>query len=125
MVGTAADFLTFLEAIRLGGNPLLRAEGLRGLTNNALNEHITFPELGWTFSFGAAVLQNPTIARTPHDLGTWRWGGVYGNDWFVNPVRKLSVVSFSNTSFEGDGGPYPSDLRDAIYYALSSEGCNA
>jgi hypothetical protein len=47
---------------------------------------------------------------------------VYGNAWFVNPVSKLSVVSFSNTSCEGDDGTYPSDLRDAIYYALSVEG---
>lgn len=121
MVGTAGDFLAFLEAIRLGGNPILSAESARALTTNALPENVAFPEVGWTFSLGAAVLRDPTIDRTAHDLGTWRWGGVYGSDWFVNPVRKLSVVSFSNTSFEGDGGPYPSNLRDAIYYALSAE----
>jgi CubicO group peptidase (beta-lactamase class C family) len=121
MVGTAGDFLTLLEAIRSGGNPILTPESAQALTTNALPANVAFVEPGWTFSLGAAVLRNPSISRTPHDLGTWRWGGAYGNDWFVNPIRRLSVVSFTNTSFEGDGGAYPIDLRDAIYYALSAD----
>lgn len=121
MIGTARDFLSLLEAIRCGGAPLMGVEGARQLTTNALRDEIAFPELGWGFSFGAAVLCNRQIARTPHDEGTWRWGGVYGNDWFVNPRRALSVISLSNTSFEGDGGAFPLNLRDAIYYSLTSD----
>jgi CubicO group peptidase (beta-lactamase class C family) len=76
---------------------------------------------GWGFSFGVAVLRDAHIAGTPHDEGTWRWGGGYGHDWFVNPKRRLTVVSFTNTAFEGSDGTYPTDLRNAIYYALTSE----
>jgi CubicO group peptidase (beta-lactamase class C family) len=121
MVGTAKDFLALLESIRRGGAPILSARSARALATKALPDGIAYVEPGWSFSLGAAVLCDLATARTPHDLGTWRWGGAYGNDWFVNPTRKLSVVSFSNTSYEGDGGVYPIDIRDAVYYALTGD----
>ena len=61
----------------------------------------------------------PAAAGTPQSPGTWRWGGVYGHTWFVDPVRKLTVVGMTNTAIEGMAGRYTIDLRDAIYRAMS------
>ena len=128
MAGTAKDLLLLLEAIGLGGAPVLDVAGAKALCTNALPEQIAyqqpgwvFGEPGWTFGLGVAVLYDSTITRTPHDRGTWQGGGAYGHHWFVNPARKLSAVVFTNTAFEGCEGAFPADVRDAIYHALSAD----
>ena len=70
---------------------------------------------GWGFGFGGAVLLDPDAAGTPQSKGTWTWSGVYGNTWFVDPVRGLTVVAFTNTAPEGDSGSFPMQIRDAVY----------
>jgi CubicO group peptidase (beta-lactamase class C family) len=121
LAGSAEDVLKFLEAIRAGGSPILNPRSVELLTTNALPPNVAFIEPGWTFSLGVIVLRDPTIARTPHELGTWRGGGAYGHEYFVSPTRRLSVVMCSNTTSEGTAGAYPMDIRDAVYYALTSE----
>jgi len=120
MAGTARDLLSLLEAIRRGGAPVLRSDSTAALTRDALPSHLTTSLPGWTYGLGVGVLRDRRLAGVPHENGTWRWGGAYGNDWFVNPDRRLTAVSLSNTALEGSDGAYPRNLRDAIYYALTS-----
>ena len=70
---------------------------------------------GWAFGLGAAVLTDPALAGSPQSPGTWAWGGAYGHSWFVDPVRKLTVVAMTNTALAGMTGAFPDALRDAIY----------
>jgi CubicO group peptidase (beta-lactamase class C family) len=51
-------------------------------------------------------------------VGTYSWGGVWGHSWFVDPEKRLSVVSLTNTALEGMMGRYVRDLRDAVYADL-------
>ena len=69
----------------------------------------------WGFGFGGAVLMDPELAAVPQAAGTWKWGGVYGHHWFVDPVNRLSVGALSNTTVEGMAGGFVAELRDAIY----------
>lgn len=59
MVGTAADFMTFLEAIRLGGSPILDPVHAALMTTDQLPEAADFPEAGWRFGMGVACLRRP------------------------------------------------------------------
>jgi CubicO group peptidase (beta-lactamase class C family) len=70
---------------------------------------------GTGFGFGFALITDPLLAQTPQSSGTLTWGGVYGHNWFVDPQRRLSVVSLTNTALEGMNGAFPRELRDAIY----------
>jgi len=116
MVGTAPDFLVFLEALRTGGAPLLKPESVEALTVNAIGDlRVNAMGPGWGFGLGVAVLKDPVLAETPESVGTWRWGGAYGHSWFVDPVRRLSVVALTNTAIAGMDGPYPDGIRDAVY----------
>lgn len=114
MVGTAPDFLRFLEAVRQGGAPILLPESVDLLTRNAIADFDT-GVAGRGFSLGWSIFDHPEASGAPVSPGTWQWGGVYGHSWFVDPVRALSVVSFSNTALAGVGGPYPEAIRDAVY----------
>lgn len=117
MVGTAPDFMRLLEAIRMGGQPILSAATAANMMRNQIGSLIG-PQPGVGFGFGGAVVVNPTAAHTPQSEGTWQWGGVYGHTWFVDPAQKLTVVAFTNTALEGLWGKFTTDLRDAVYESV-------
>jgi CubicO group peptidase (beta-lactamase class C family) len=119
MVGTAPDMLAFIEAIRTGGAPILSQASVDAmLTVQTGTLPIVNRGPGWAFGLGGALLVDPAAAQTPQSRGTFGWGGVWGHAWFVDPVRRLSVVSLSNTALEGMMGRYVRDLRNAIYAGL-------
>lgn len=114
MAGTADDFLKFLEALRTGGAPILGS----AILNRALSNQISdVPGLdpGRRFGWLSAVLDDPAAADSPQAKGTVTWGGVYGHHWFVDRVNGLSVVSLTNTAWEGCLGAYPKEIRNAVY----------
>jgi len=121
MAGTAPDFVVFLEALRAGGEPILEKETVKMMTTNQIGDFLIDPESpGWGFGFGAAVLTDPIAAQTPQAVGTFRWGGIYGHSWFVDPESELTVVALTNTTLEGMAGVFPLAIRDAVYRAVSS-----
>ncbi len=114
LVGTAGDFLAFLETMRNGGAPILTAQGTASLSTNAIADLSIFLP-GWKFGLGWALLEDPSLAGTPQSRGSWTWGGVYGNLWFVDPAREISAVILTNTSVAGMVGTFPDAIRDAVY----------
>ena len=120
MAGTAQDFLIFLETLRKGGSPILRADTVDAMTRNQIGSLMIDPERpGWGFGFGASVLKDPMAAQTPQSAGTYAWGGVYGHSWFVDPQLELTVVVLTNTALEGMCGVFSVAVRDAIYRAIA------
>jgi CubicO group peptidase (beta-lactamase class C family) len=116
MVGTAPDFLRFLETVRSGGGSMMKSETASAMMSNQVGDlPVTARGPGWGFGYGAAVLMDPDQAESPHSTGTWGWGGVYGHSWFIDPPKKLTVVALTNTAIEGMAGRYPTDLRNAVY----------
>ncbi len=115
MIGTAGDYLRFLEALRKGGEGILRPQTASLITTDVIDPAMPTDEPGWGFGFGAAVLRDPVAAKTPQTPGTWSWGGVYGHNWYVDPARRLSVVVLTNTAVAGMTGVFPEALRAAVY----------
>ena len=116
MAGNAEDYLTFLEAIRTGGGPILAPHSARLLMENAIGDiAVTATGPGYGFSLGGAILRDPKGAGTPQPAGTWSWGGVYGSSWFVDPVNRRTVVVITNTAIEGMVGALTIGVRDAVY----------
>jgi CubicO group peptidase (beta-lactamase class C family) len=113
--GTAADMLAFVEAIRRGGAPIVsRATAAQMMTPQTGSLSITNRGPGWAFGLGGAVLTDPAAALSPQSPGTFGWGGVWGHSWFIEPARRLSVVSLTNTALEGMMGRTVRELRDAV-----------
>lgn len=117
MVGSAGDVLRVLDTLRAGGGSLLPA-ALVDEMGSVQTGDLDLPDRpGVGFGIGFSVLRDPHAAASPESPGTWRWGGVYGHSWFVDRARGLTVVSLSNTLYEGMNGQYTIDLRDAVYGA--------
>ena len=120
MQGSAEDFVRFIEVIRKGGSPILRNATVAEMMRDQVGPQAQAQGPGWGFGFGWAVLDDPIAAKVPMSTGTIQWLGAYGHNWFVDPVRKLTVVIFTNTAFEGMSGRFPVDVRNAVYAAQSS-----
>ena len=115
MVGTAREFLAFLEAIRTGGGGVVGPETARQMMSNQTGDlPIVTNGPGWGFGFGGAVHLDPALNGSVHSKGVWLWGGVYGHSWFVDPTRKLSVVIMTNTAIEGMTGAFAVDVAAAV-----------
>jgi CubicO group peptidase (beta-lactamase class C family) len=117
MVGSAGDVLRVLDTLRAGGGALLPAALVDEMGRVQTGDFELPDRPGVGFGIGFSVLRDPRAAASPESPGTWRWGGVYGHSWFVDRARGLTVVSLSNTLYEGMNGQYTVDLRDAVYGA--------
>jgi CubicO group peptidase (beta-lactamase class C family) len=116
MVGTAPEFLRFLETLRCGGGPLVKPYTAAAMMRNQVGDlPVNARGPGWGFGFGASVLKDPEQAGSPQSAGTWGWGGVYGHSWFIDPASRLTVIGLTNTAIEGMAGRFPTDLRNAVY----------
>jgi CubicO group peptidase (beta-lactamase class C family) len=115
MVGTADDFLRFIEAIRTGRG----LAGGRWLEEMLLDQiaPIASPILrdGWGYGFGVAVLRDPGAAQSPLPAGSVRWGGVYGHSWWIDRATGMSAVLLTNTAIEGMSGQLHNDLERALW----------
>jgi CubicO group peptidase (beta-lactamase class C family) len=118
MVGTAEDFVLFLEAVRCGGAPILQRSTVEMASSNQVGTLREGDDPGWGFGFLSGVLVDPERAQWPSNVGTLRWGGVWGNSWFIDPVAGITVVSLSNTALEGQGA-FRQQVADAIYGRVS------
>lgn len=120
MAGTAADFLKLAELLQSGGNGLLGRDTVAAMLRPHVGAQAQTQGPGWGFGYGGAVLVDPASAQTPQSVGSMQWGGAYGHNWFIDPQRMLTVVAFTNTTFEGMAGAYTRDVRDAVYRALDA-----
>jgi CubicO group peptidase (beta-lactamase class C family) len=116
MVGTAADYMRFLEAIRLGGAPVLSSAGAAAFVADAVpGMEIDLSGPGWGFGLGVGHLRDPAAAETPAKPGSWAWGGVYGTSFWVDPASRLSAVALTNTCLEGTNGEFTREIVKAAY----------
>jgi CubicO group peptidase (beta-lactamase class C family) len=113
MAGTAGEVLKFLEAVRTGG--LLQSQTRSAMFTVQTRTQGQAEGPGWEFGYGGAVLVDPTAADTPQASGTLQWNGACGHKWFVDPANELTVVTLTNTTFEGMVGRFPVDVRNAVY----------
>lgn len=115
MTGTAADVLRFLEAIRVGGAPILKSSTVNMMMEDQVGPWAEAWGPGWGFGYGWAVLDDPQLASTRQAKGTIQWVGAYGHSWFVDPTNAITVVALTNTAFEGTSGRFVTEIRDAVY----------
>jgi CubicO group peptidase (beta-lactamase class C family) len=119
MVGTAPEFLLFLEVLKNGGTPILSRDFVRELSSNQIGDIETDKQQpGWRWGYGFSILEDPSRMNTPQSKGTWQWGGIYGHYWFVDPQRSLSVVVMTNTAVAGTSGAFPALVCRAVYADL-------
>ena len=117
MAGTADDVMTLLEVYNARPGLLEPATVAMALSNQIGDLPRRAGDAGKRFGFLGAVLADPVAAGNPCPVGTVDWGGVWGHNWVVDRVNRMTIVVCTNTTFEGCNGPFRDDILHAVYGA--------
>lgn len=110
MAGTARDFMKLLEALRGG---FLKPATRDAAFANQIGA-LTREDAGQKFGLIGAVITD-AAASGWHIPGLLHWGGIWGNNWILDPAGETSVVCYTNTMREGCNGPFRDEVRDAVF----------
>lgn len=115
MIGSADDLARLLAAIAGGAIPGVPDElAALFLTDQLPGTAIFIAGEGWGWSLGGQILRDPASSDHAAAAGFWKWGGLFGNHFWVDPARGQVLVSLSNTAINGTDGDFPRRLRAAI-----------
>lgn len=107
MAGTAGDFMKLLEAAQADFlSPALKREAWSG--------HIVMDRPGQEFTFLGAQVVDPVASGWPRK-GLIQWGGIWGNNWIVDPATETTLVVYTNTMWSGCNGLFRDQMRDAVF----------
>ena len=114
MAGTAEAALTLIETLRAGDflAPEWREAAATDRAGFTQGHPLRGP--GYGHAWAGAVHLDPAQSGVALSTGSLAWGGIYGHSWFIDPLRKRSVVALTNTAVEGMSGQFAADIRDAI-----------
>jgi CubicO group peptidase (beta-lactamase class C family) len=126
MVGTIGDYARFCQMMLNGGvmdgRRYLRATTVAAMTSDHIGpgsgiarDYYYFPGDGFGFGYGFAV-RTKLLADRAGPLGEYRWDGVGGTFFWIDPKDDMFVVFMAQTPNER--GRIQTDLRELIYGAL-------
>ena len=121
LLSTATDYARFLQMMlnggELNGERILSPKTVELMTVSHLGE-VVFPwNAGTGFGLGFYVLEDFGARGIPGSVGEFGWGGAYHSTYWVDPVKELVVVYFTQVIPAGgldDNGK----LRALIYQAI-------
>ncbi|TCP64300.1 serine hydrolase domain-containing protein [Sphingomonas sp. PP-CE-1G-424] len=117
MAGRPRDVLTLLEAYRTGN--FLDDDLREAARKPRVGEEAQAMGPGWGFSWLGAVLIDPASTASQWSSGSVSWGGTYGNWWGIDFPKKRSVISMTNTAYEGMSGMFAQSIAVATSMPLS------
>ena len=101
-----------LDAIVVGD--FLKPETRDAALSNQVGSFLTGRRGGEQFGYLGAVITDAGAAGWPRE-GLIRWGGIWGNNWALDPKTRTIAVAFTNTMYEGSDGRFRDELRDAVF----------
>ena len=114
MAGTAADVMALLEGLRAGG--LFTSATRAAAFANQIGDLERGPrDAGKRFGFLGAVVVDPVAAGTALPAGAVDWGGAWGHNWVIDRASQTSIVTCTNTAFEGCNGAFREDIFRAVF----------
>jgi CubicO group peptidase (beta-lactamase class C family) len=124
MVGTIGDYARFAQMLlnggELDGRRYLKAETVAlmtsdhvGMETSVTRDHYYFPSGDSGFGLGFAVR---TIAMAPLPTGEYRWDGVGGTFFFIDPRDDMFAICMMQSPSQR--GRIQNELKTLIYQAL-------
>ncbi len=116
LVGTAADYVYFLDALRTRSIPAVSRAALDQMLRDQIAPLTSLLLGDHGYGFGVSVIR--TSKSSPLRPGAVRWGGAYGHSWFID--GDTSCVLLTNTAFEGMTGRLRDEVQRAVRPDLSA-----
>ncbi len=127
MVGTIGDYGRFAQMLLdggvLDGHRYLKQETVALMTSDQIGpetkiarDHLYFPGEGSGYGFGFAVRVAATAMR-PWPVGEYRWDGVGGTFFFIDPKDDLFAICLMQSPSQRER--IQTELKTLIYQALN------
>ena len=127
MVGTTSDFGRFAQMLlnggTLDGRPYLKPETVALMTSDHIGpqtkiarDHYYFPGATSGFGLGFAV-RTEVPAHTSWPLGEYRWDGVGGTFFFIDPKNDMFAICMMQSPSQRER--IQTELKALIYQALN------
>lgn len=125
MVGTIGDYARFAQMLLNGGElegrrylkretvALMASDQLDGADGIARDPEFYFPGSDSSFGLGFAVR---TRAKPPLPAGEYRWDGVGGTFFFIDPADDMFVICMMQSPSQR--GPIQDELKRLVYEAM-------
>jgi CubicO group peptidase (beta-lactamase class C family) len=123
LYSTAQDYARFLQMLLNGG----QLDGARILSPKSI-ELMTVSHssqlasnlggAGQSFGLGFAILEDLGLAGTLGSPGLYRWSGIYGSTYWVDPVERLTAVLMIQR-YPTTGLRLGAEFRVAVYQAIA------
>jgi CubicO group peptidase (beta-lactamase class C family) len=128
MVGTMGDYARFAQMLlnggTLGGRRYLKSETVAAMTSDHIgprthiaHDYFYFPGAGSGFGLGFAV-RTAQAAETPSPPGEYRWDGVGGTFFFIDPKDDMFMICMMQSPSQR--GRIETEVRDLVYQALEN-----
>lgn len=125
LISSARDFLHFeLMLLHRGsfqGRQILKPETVQQMATNQVGSLFAdwIPPLtkGAGFGLGVRIVMEEGAASATRSVGSFGWGGAYGTESWVDPVRDLAVVNFMQC-IEGRAPNNPEHFAKAVMQAF-------
>jgi CubicO group peptidase (beta-lactamase class C family) len=102
LASTALDYLRFCQMLlnsgELDGARILSPQAVVAMTVDAMPPGVHFagslvgPKYGTSWGLGFEIRTDPITSHAPGSVGSFRWSGVWGTHFWVDPAEKLAVV---------------------------------
>lgn len=132
LVSTMADYLTFAEMLRNGGElngvRILSPRTVEFMASNHLPHNADLSEFGRPlfsettfdgvgFGLGVSVTVDPVKAKVPGSVGDFGWGGAASTNFTVDPAEDLSYVVMTQL-MPSSTWPIRSQLKQLVFQSL-------
>jgi hypothetical protein len=127
MVGAIGDYARFAQMLlnggTLDGRRYLKPETVAAMTSDHIgpethiaHDYFYFPGAGSGFGLGFAV-RTAQAAETPSPPGEYRWDGVAGTFFFIDPHDDMFVICMMQSPSQR--GRIETAVRDLVYQGLT------
>jgi CubicO group peptidase (beta-lactamase class C family) len=119
LVSSLEDYTRLVQALALGGAPLLKPDTMRFLTRSQIPDEMSIgfagypPLAGRGYSFAASVFRERTDSDPAAQPGDVQWSGLSGTQWMLAPKEAFGLVLMTQRFF-GFGLPYWPKFKQAV-----------
>ena len=115
MAGTTGDMLKVIDVYNGYGGILQPATIATAIVNQIGSLPRRAQDAGKRFSYIGAVIDDAAAAKSRCPVGTVDWGGAWGHNWVLDPVKRITIAVCTNIAPEGCNGPFRDDINNAVY----------
>lgn len=121
LVGTIEDYAKICQLLLNGGSfngiQILSPKSIQLMTTNHVGD-LPLWDTGNQFGLGFEIMTESGLANLIGSIGSYKWGGMFGTEYVIDPKENLFMIFYSNVYPFADKTDFLNKFRVLVYQAL-------